>query len=351
MCVSIRGDGGDMELTRSSTFLGAAILVGMLAAASPALAAPSAADRETARTLMEQGRDLRTKGQMKEALKRFQAANDIMHVPTTALAVAQAQVAVGMLVEARDTVATLRQTASPQESDVFKAARAAAEQLDASLTGRVPALTITVKGAGPSQDVTVDIDGVAIPSGVIGLPRTVNPGHHVVSTKTASAHGQVEFDIREAEQKPVEVPLVATTAVAVVPVVAPGAIPAASPETPPSTPPKSRFGTLAYVGIGVAGAGVIAGTITGILTLSKKSTLSGECANGVCGPSSYSDLNSATALATASDFSFAIGGAGAVLAIVMIVRGTGGDPSPAPSAGVSVSPWVAGGVAGVHGSF
>src|SRR5271169_6333782 len=73
-----------------------------------ARAEPSAADRETARTLMQQGRELRAKGDLKEALKRFQAADEIMHVPSTGLEVAKSQVAIGELVEARDTIAAIR---------------------------------------------------------------------------------------------------------------------------------------------------------------------------------------------------------------------------------------------------
>ena len=65
-------------------------------------------DRETARTLMQQGRELTAKGDLKEALKRFKGADDIMHVPTTGLEVARTQAPLGLLVEARDTIARIR---------------------------------------------------------------------------------------------------------------------------------------------------------------------------------------------------------------------------------------------------
>ena len=73
-----------------------------------ASAEPTAADRETARSLMQEARDLRDKGHVQDALKRFKAADDIMHVPTTGLEVARTQASMGMLVEARDTVANIR---------------------------------------------------------------------------------------------------------------------------------------------------------------------------------------------------------------------------------------------------
>src|SRR5260370_39928772 len=75
--------------------------------AGSASADPTAADRETARSLMQEGRELREKGDLQGALKRFQAADGIMHVPTTGLEVARTQATLGLLVGARDTIATI----------------------------------------------------------------------------------------------------------------------------------------------------------------------------------------------------------------------------------------------------
>jgi hypothetical protein len=325
------------------------VVAGLLSVAGAAHAAPTAADRETARTLMDQGRDLRDKGNVKEALKRFQAANDIMHVPTTALEVAHAQVVLGLLVEARDTIAALRQQAAgPKESQIFKDARAAAEQLDASLNARVPAVTISLKGprAGPppaGEEAELTIDGVSVPAAILGLPRSVDPGHHTVTAKTKTAEGKQEFDVREGEQKPVEVALVSTGVVAPV-------AEAAQPEAAP--PPKSHMpSTLTWVGIGVAGAGVIVGSVTGGVSIGKKGTLASECPNHICGPSASSTLKSATTLATVSDISFAIAGAGAVVAVIGLFRGGRSSPPPAAGSGMHIMPWLAGSAGGVYGTF
>jgi len=297
---------------------------------------------------MDQGRDLRDKGDLKEALKRFQAANEIMHVPTTALEVAKAQVALGLLVEARDTVAALRQIPGDQDSSVFKDARARAEELDSSLSGRVPALTITLKGADPGQDTELAVDGVRVPTGVLGLPRSVDPGHHVITAKTKSGAGSVETDVREGEQKPVEIELIATAPDS-------GSVPPPSPSPEEPEPPAKVHSptVLTVVGIAVAGAGVVAGSVTGLVSLSKKSTLTSQCANHVCGPPSYSTLDSANTFATVSDVSFAIAGAGAALAIVTLIVGYRPTPtaSVAPATGWTVVPWIAGSEAGIRGSF
>ncbi len=330
--------------------LAAAVLLAALGRASSAYAAPTAADRETARTLMDQGRDLRDKGNLKEALKRFQAANDIMHVPTTALEVAKAQVALGLLVEARDTIAVLRtQPPGKTESDIFRQARAASEQLDEQLAGRVPSLIISLKGVDPTQEPALTLDGVKVPPALLGLPRTVDPGHHVVTAKTSSGTGTQEVDVKEGEQKPVEVVVVA---------IAPEpAVPPATSELPADEAPlpKRHLTPLTWAGIGAGGAGLLVGSITGGLSLSKKSTLKQECTNDVCGPSASSTLSSAKTLATVSDVGFVFAGAGAAVAVVSFVlsnRSSAAHLAPSASAiGVSVTPWISATGAGVTGTF
>ena len=338
--------------------LGAAWIVASLLAATAAHADPTSADRETARTLMQQGRESRAKGDLKEALKRFKGADDIMHVPTTALEVAKAQVALGLLVEARDFIAEIRQTASrPNEPAPFKEARAKADDLDASLNGRIPSLLIAVKGAPEGEQPTVSVDGTQLPAGALGLPRTVDPGHHVVVakvvTKTSQGEGKQEIDVREGEQKPVEVALVMTATPEQ------AEQPSPAPQGPEAPPPPTRSHSptvLTWAGIGLAGAGVIAGTVTGLMSMSKKSTLQSECPNGVCGPgTASSDYDAANTYALVSTIGFIAAGVGAGVAVVTMIVGHE-EPSALPaqppsSEGLVVRPWIGIGGAGMSGTF
>jgi hypothetical protein len=176
----------------------------------------------------------------------------------------------------------------------------------------------------------------------------VDPGHHVLKARTETGAGDQEIDIAEGEQKLVELELTAIAA-------SPAPVPALAPSpAEPETLPKVHSPTaLTIVGMAAFGAGVLVGSVTGLVSLSKKSTLTTECPNRICGPSSYSTLDSANALATVSDVSFAVAGAGAVLAIVTLV--VGHTPAPAasvsPSSGWTLAPWIAGAEAGVRGSF
>src|SRR5262245_28279562 len=71
-------------------------------ASSTAWAQPSPSQRETARDLMKQGDDRFAAGDYAHALEAYRAAHALVAVPTTGLAVAQAQEKLGHLVEAHD---------------------------------------------------------------------------------------------------------------------------------------------------------------------------------------------------------------------------------------------------------
>jgi hypothetical protein len=302
-----------------------------------------------ARTMMDQGFELKRKGDLKEALKRFKAADEIMHVPTTALPLAQVQADLGLLVEARDTLAaSLRRTPEkPNDPQPFKTARAEGEKLDASLAQRVPALTITLKDLPSGDTPALDVDGVEVPAEAVGLPRPVDPGHHVVKVKSKHSQGQAEVDVKEAEQKSLEGALTV--------VAEPEAAPQQQSEEP-SAPVKSHSPTvLTWIGIGLAGAGVATGTVTGIMSLNKKSALQNECPNGKCGPDQNSDYQAANTFALVSTIGFAVAGAGAALAVVTLVVGheeaAAAPASTPPESGLLVHPWIGPASAGLAGTF
>ena len=311
-----------------------------LAIASPAFA-QSASDRETARSLMDQGDDLRSKGDLKGALVRFKAANDIMHVPTTALEVARTQIALGQLVEARDMLAQIMSSApTPREPAQFKDARVEAQKLDATLEARVPSLTVTVNGAAEGASVSLSVDGVAVPAAVIGLPRRLDAGHHVLVATTSTQEGRAEIDIAEGEKKDVSITLATVSK----PVVEKPLV-----EEKPEPPPEAhRSYVVPIVLFGIGGASLIAGGITGAMELSQTSSLSSTCSNKVCPPSQYGALDSANALATVSTIAFIAGGvfvAGGVIALLV------GKPSAPAATQAHVEPWFGFGSAGVRGSF
>jgi hypothetical protein len=371
-----------MASRSSRVLLRASLLCAVLAVPAAAFAGePSAADKETARGLMTEGRADRDKNDLKGALKAFAGADAIMHVPTTGLELARAQAAVGQLVEARDTALRVARSAGgPNEPAPFKAARDAASTLTDQLEARIPSLTVNVKNVPSGASATLTIDGVDVPPEVIGQPRKLDPGHHVVEAKAGTAYGKQEVDVAEKDSKEVTIELPAQSAAPVA--AGAGATDTGTADTTqqqPEQPAESggRSGAskvMIFGGFGLAAVGAIAGTVTGIMSMSKTSSIkhSSACTGSppVCGPPEYDDISSAQTLATISTVSFIAGGVGAAVGVIGLFVGGGssGEPSSAtpsqapdgtPSSDdqqssrlrVHVAPWIGLGSAGLSGTF
>jgi hypothetical protein len=342
----------------------ASLLAAALGTSAVAFADPTPADRETARSMMTDGRSARDKGDLKAALKAFIGADAIMHVPTTGLEVAKTQAALGLLVEARETALRVTRIAEkPGDPPPFKQARDAASALNDDLEARIPSLTVTVKNVPDGVTATVTIDDTPIPAEGVGQARRLDPGHHVVVAKAGGADGKQEIDLAEKDKKQITIDL--PEAVAAPPATG-GA--ATSSETPvEAEQPSHKSGgskALMIGGFGLAGAGLVAGSITGILSMTRTSSIknSGFCAGSplACGPEENSDISSAKTMATISTVSFIVAGGGAALGLIGLLTGnSSAAPSSAPekppaddsSSTSRIEPWIGVGAAGLRGSF
>jgi hypothetical protein len=302
---------------------------------------------------MQEGRDLRDRGDLQGALRRFKAADGIMRVPTTGFEVARTQAALGLLIEARETIATIRKTpAKSTDPQPFIDARNRAEEFDVSLAQRVPALTIVVDGAAPGS-AAVTVDGVRVPPSALGLPRKLNPGHHVVLARAADAEATQEVDVAETEVKEIHMALTAGTKGA-----SPAEAGAGFSSQRESASAKSHGPTvLTWMAAGVGGAGLVVGSVAGLVSIATTKSLSAECPMAKCTTlSAKSDFNSAHTMATVSNVSFIVAGVGAAGAVASLVLGhSTSDSAQASSSphgeGFRVTPWVGLAAAGLRGSF
>ena len=78
-----------------------------------------------------------------------------------------------------------------------------ADELDAQVEGKVPSLNITVTGAAEGENPAISIDGVSVPAAASGLPRKVDPGHHVVTARALNGSAKQEIDVAEGDKKDV----------------------------------------------------------------------------------------------------------------------------------------------------
>jgi hypothetical protein len=338
----------------SSSRHGASLAIAtlLLLVARGALAEPTAAEKETARAMMDEGHARRDAGDHKGALAQFQGADAIMHVPTTGVEVARELAALGLLAEARDALQrVIRTPTADDEPEAFRAARRSAEQFDDELVKRIPALRITVRGAAPGAVPQVAVDGVQVPSPALVAPFKVNPGHHVVTAAEPGATARQEVDVTDGQTAAVTVTLPEPRATEDAP--NPRSASAGAGDSSPSPMvPLLRWG-----GFGLAIVGVGVGSFTGAMSISTTSSASKGCVNDRCPPSTWSDIDAARATATVSTIAFAAAGVGAVLGVLSFVVGGPSAPANATAAagaagaGPRVSPWIGPDGAGVSGAF
>lgn len=335
-----------------------------------ALAAPSAADMESARQLFKEGKELREKGQLVPAREKLKAAHALGQTPVTGLELGKTHMMLNELVDAREAFLSVgRIPVASDETKKSADARVECEKLAAEIKPRIPFIKVKVNNAPAGVPVKVTVDGDDIPSAALSQPRAVNPGHRVIVAKVeGSPDAKAEIDIKEGETldvalyiktpkkkvtpPPDEQPRPDETPppVAEQPPPPPPPQPTYTPPPPPPQPeqPKGPMSPLVPIGFVVAGVGVIAGAATGILALRKADEVKTACPNAVCSQANKPALDETRTLATISTISFAVAGAGVVLGIIGIAKGRA--PAEQPT-GAFVRPTFGFGTLGLEGAF
>ena len=334
-----------MNYPSSSNLLWGALLAIAVSTGTSAIAAPTPSDIATARKLVAEGRKLRSEKDYVHAIEKLRAAYQLYPTAVTGDELALAYRGAGRFIEARETaIAVGRMPIEADEGNASKAARADCTTMVTELAKKIGQVVLTIQGAAPGAQLTVTLDGSVVPMAAIAEAHMVDPGMHVAIVSMASASDQrVEFEVAEGENKKVliQAPLLivtppsvttATTTTSATP--APSSLPS-SVEPPPSTTtkdaPTTRTGSgwLTYVGFGVAGAGVLVGSITGVQAIGTANRLSGKCdGSHICNPSEQSDVNKLNTVSTISTISFVVAGVGLFAAIIDMTTSLTAEPRP-----------------------
>lgn len=313
---------------------------------------PSAADRATARNLAQEGYAALREEQFATAVDRFTRANALVHAPTLLRDLARAQIGLGRLVDANETYNQIIREGAPANAPAsWRGAVEDAKQEGAALAARVPWLTIRVTGA---EDPRVTLDGAPVEGVSPSAKRAVDPGSHEIR---ATAEGFEPLKkvvlLKEGDDLDVALELQKRAEPAAPPPLAKApAAPAKSQA--PKAPGWHKPATVGAFAIG--GAGLVVGSVTGILAMTKHSELTSGCAEGTCGPDQESNYNDFHTLGTVSTISFAVGGVGVVSGVVLLLiepRASARRETAlvADKPGFRWSPFVGVGAAGVKGSF
>jgi hypothetical protein len=186
----------------------------LLVATSPS-SAQDDATLATARQLGVEGIDAYQGNDFQTAAQKLERAYQLVATPTLGLWSARAQIQTGHWVEGAERLReTLR--SSPELGDVAaqrQALQDAAAEL-AALTPRLPLLTIGIADV-QSTSLVLQLDGEALPSGIIGLPRPTNPGKHQLIVTRGMEQIDLSFELSEAEHKQLTLQFPAASAITV----------------------------------------------------------------------------------------------------------------------------------------
>jgi hypothetical protein len=291
-----------------------------------AFAQATTAERETARSLMDEADSFRAAGDLTRALERYQAADAIMHVPTTGLEVARTQAQLMHLVDATATaIEVANSTPGTNEPALFVQARTTAQAMVEALRPRVPSLTLKVEPLGVVYELR--IDNVLVPEGAHGLPYKLDPGDHLILVQ-APGYRSITERLLLAESQRIErrFKLVSTKA-------PPRLESVQAAAQPTDTNIAARYQraelsadtagrTRGYVALGTGGAVLLAGIATGIAAVSLSEDAKEHCAGRRCPPSAEPAIDRANTLANVSNITLPLGALGVAYGLFELLTHT-----------------------------
>ena len=317
--------------------------------------ADDAADVAAARQFGSEGVTLADEGKCKEAIEKLDRAEKLRHAPTTAGRLGECEIEVGRIVSGTERLQRLlREPAVPNPPPAFVTALQRAQQVLDKALPRIAVLHVAV-AAPAGTKIALSVDGEKVSDVFIDADRPTDPGLHTVQASSPGFYPvATKVALKDSETKRIELKLEPDPSykVAVAPAPTPESPTQISP--PPEQPAPSHVP--AYAAFGLAGAGIVVGTITGIMALGRKSDATKNCPQSRClaGSQGEADLSAAKALGTASTVGFIVGGVGIATGVVLLFTSSSSTP-PATRASLppapAVHPELGLGYAGVRGTF
>lgn len=317
-------------------------------ATTPVWAMPSS-DSRKAEALFDEARTLFDRGELDAACTKFQRSLELEAAVGTRYHLAECLVRIDRLIDAAEELAEVARVS--REANRPDRARHADERRRA-VVERTPEIELRIAPQG--APVTVELDGVPIPSSDWKRPILLDPGRHIVRVwSPGRAAWSDEIEVEARQKQLVQIPLLAA------------AKPATSGAAPPHTPAGSRHAldasngegpTARDVGIGVTAgaglAGIAVGTIFGVHALTTHESSLEECRADDptrCTAAGLELRDDARTAGTASTVSFAIGASFLTGAALLWLTDSGGDEAPAVSVSVDFDRGAAG--ARLKGTF
>ena len=206
----------------------------------------------------------------------------------------------------------------------------------------MPSIVVLARDASGVDvvDLRVSLDGKVLGDRLDGKAVQLDPGpHHLTAERSGSAPMAQEIIVAEGEH--LKRVMFRVDATAPPPTAGPAPVAVVPPEATlpaepvPDEPSAGGVSPVAWIGFGVGGVALVAGAITGGLTLAKTSSLESDCGGKVCSEAHRDDYDAALALSRVSTVSFALAAVGVGIGIGGLFIDTGPDEAQAPATSAS----------------
>jgi len=202
-------------------------------------------------------------------------------------------------------------TLPPAERAAQEERRQVAERERVRLLADLPYLTVVVP-AVLQRSSTVLRDGARMAPASLGLEQPVDPGEHVLVYRGADGtHAEQRITLAKREHKTIVLGFTNRNTEARPHAAAPRPLPR----------PEQSLSPWFYVSGGVGLAGVLTGSIAGLMALRDKDVVDGECLGLACSARGKDAADAARVEATVSTFGFAAGAAGVLTAAIVYLAG------------------------------
>jgi len=296
------------------------------------------ATRNAAREMGREGAIAFREGDFARAQDLLHRAYDLVPAPTIALYEARSLVALGRLVEAAERYEIAKRTKLDDDASqaFIQSVEDAGVELG-ELRPRIPRLTIIIEGPEPGAELVVTLDGAIVPAPLLGVPRTVDPGQHLVeASHPGYASAKSKVSVIEGQASEVVLPLVFQESAP--PVEAP----------PDESEGLSAHEALGYASLGVGVLGLGVGVVSGIVMNGHQSDLDAKCVDDVCPADSVDDLDAFRGARTVSFIGYGVGFVGLGAGVALLLSAPSG---PLSLRAGHLVPWVSHDSAGVAGTF
>lgn len=306
------------------------LFVGVLA--MPASAGPATDDaaRDAAKEIAVQAIEAMNEKRYADALEFLRRAEQKFHAPTHLLLMARCHAELGQHVEAHEAYGSLLVEQVPNYApDAFHKAQAAARSEIEQLSSKVARVRISATSSGGAP-VTVYVDGKEVASRRLAMPIALAPGSHRIEATAPGATPAVE-NVTPAIGSLLEVKLEVGAPAGS------GAVPTAGEPAETATAGEGGsvpIGPVALMVVG--GAALAAGTVLGIVTSVKTSSIKEDCVDDICPLEREDEADSAKLTGHLSTAMFIAGGVAAVAGLTWLAVDLSGSDGADEAAALQV---------------